>query len=145
MCRCGARGCLDVYIGRRSLLDAAGLPPSTPIDDVVELVLSGRHARVGEVVARAGESLGVALATYANLVAVPTLVLGDNLARLLPVVRDQVTRELGARMLTARFGLPQLEPAASGPHAAMIGGALSVLQELLADPQGRPIGTEDRT
>lgn len=144
-CRCGARGCLDVYVGRRSLLDAAGLPPSTPIDDVVELALSGGHERVGEVVAAAGAALGTALATYANMVAVPALVLGDNLARLLPVVREHVVRELETRMLTARFGLPPHEPAASGPHAAMIGGALSVLQELLSDPQGRLIGTAQGT
>ena len=144
VCRCGARGCLDVYVGRRSLLDAAGLPPSTLIDDVVELALSGRHDRVTEVVVQAGEALGVALAMYTNLVAVPTVVLGDNLARLLPVVQERVRQELGSRLLTARFGLPQLEPAATGLHAAMIGGALSVLQELLADPQGRLMGTEDR-
>jgi predicted NBD/HSP70 family sugar kinase len=144
-CRCGARGCLDVYVGRRSLLDATGLPPSTSIDDVVELTLSGRHEQVSEVVTRAGAALGVALATYANLVAVPVLVLGDNLARLLPIVREHVVGELEARTLTARFGLPRLELAASGPHAAMIGGALSVLQDLLSDPQGRLIGTKKGT
>ena len=50
VCRGGARGRIDVYVGRRSLLDAAGLPSSTPIDDVVELALSDRHKRAGEVV-----------------------------------------------------------------------------------------------
>jgi predicted NBD/HSP70 family sugar kinase len=135
-CRCGARGCLDQYVSRRVILEAAQLPTSMPIEELIQMSLSGRNRKLTRVLQRAGEALGIALAASVNLVAVPTVVFGDNLAVLLPVVHERIEQELKARLLTAPFALPRLEPAYSKPHAAMTGGALSVLQELLADLQG---------
>ncbi|MFC7619233.1 ROK family protein [Microlunatus sp. GCM10028923] len=130
-CWCGRRGCLEQYVSRQAILDRAGLEAGLPVEQMAELAVD--HAPLRRVLRRTGSALGAALATLTNFVEVPTIVLGDNLAVLLPIMEDEITAELTDRIL--RPEVPTVEPARSGPHAAMRGGALSVLRKALDNLQ----------
>lgn len=135
ICRCGARGCLDLYIGRRTILEAAGLPVTMSIEELVALGQDGSSKRLNDTLLGAGTALGIGLATMVNMVGVRTVILGDNLAELLPILRPIIEDQLRTRLLTSDFAMPVVEAAISKRHAAMVGGALSVLQTVLSDLQ----------
>ena len=134
-CACGARGCVDTYVSRKAIIKESGLPPSTKIEDIVRLGTERTNERLDIALDRAADAVGIALATSLNLVSLPTVVFGDNLALLLPLIQYRVENVLRDRLLTAPFQMPRLEPATTGPHAAMRGGALSTLQLALGDLQ----------
>lgn len=143
-CRCGARGCLETYIGAEAILARyAATPGSAPFasDDV--------EVRLAQLVARAVEDredaavaaldvtadyLGVGISNLINLVAPDLVILsgwaGDLLCQaLLP----------GVRLVVRRHALPYLreatriEPGELGPSATALGAATLPVARLLAD------------
>ncbi|WP_426226699.1 ROK family protein [Pseudarthrobacter sp. DSP2-3-2b1] len=133
VCRCGARGCLDTYIGRRYLLAQAGFPPNMSLDTFLAQASAGENARITASLERAGVALGEALADLINFCPVKTIVLADNLAQLFPWIRRPVEDQLKARVSASEWFLPTLEVSRTSRHAAMRGGALTVLQGVIAD------------
>ncbi len=133
-CRCGSRGCLERYAGRHALREAAGVDPDLPTQDLSALAHAG-HRGVAQALERAGHALGVALADAVNLLDIPTVVLGGDLALLLEDLRPTITRELDRRVLAARWSPPTLT-AVGGENLAATGAALLVLQGVLDDPAG---------
>lgn len=110
LCRCGARGCLEVYAGRDALASPEGLR-------------------------RAGKALGTVLSGALNVLDVSTVVLGGTFAEhastLLPAVQEQ----LAARVIWARLEAPDVVVARHGPAAAVLGAARSVVHTVLSEPQ----------
>lgn len=80
VCRCGNRGCLEMYAGSAAILSA--LQPSHP--DVTDLGVLVERAREGDpgcmrVVADAGRAIGSALATLCNIVNPAQVIVGGTL------------------------------------------------------------------
>ena len=130
-CECGSNGCLERFVSRKMMLRDCNLPPSTTIEEVARIAATGTNDRVNSALDLAGDALGIAVATSLNQVSAQTVVFGDNLAVLLPLIRHRIEDGLRARLLTAPLQMPRLEPARTGTHAAMHGGALSTLQQTL--------------
>ncbi|MFD8495044.1 ROK family protein [Amycolatopsis sp. NPDC059657] len=106
-CRCGGRGCLETYAGQEVLL--------------------GKEQR-------AGEALGVALASAVNLFDVDRIVLGGIFAPLFPQLGGPIERVLRDRLSTLRGGVPTLTASGLGARAATLGAAGRVIHRVLAEP-----------
>ncbi|TMR24669.1 ROK family transcriptional regulator [Nonomuraea turkmeniaca] len=127
-CRCGGRGCLEVYAGQDALLG--------PLDSVAALVarLESGDPRALEACERAGHALGVALTSAVHLVDPGRIVLGGIFARLFPWLEGPVADGLGARLGQMRGTPPALVVSGIGADAAVLGAAGLVIQRILADP-----------
>lgn len=132
-CRCGSHGCLEQYAGRAAILRAARLPPSTRPAALAALAGAG-HSGVRTALAEAGRTLGVALSAVVNLLDIPTLLIGGDLAALAEHVRPAAERELARRVLSADWVAPQVIAVTAD---AATGAAYRVLDAVLADPAGR--------
>jgi predicted NBD/HSP70 family sugar kinase len=135
LCPCGATGCLEQYAGRWAIAAAAGLPPRTSAARMAELAAEGRPPVVAAL-RQAGEALGVALAGAVNLVDIPTVVLGADLAILAPFVAPPIARQLRQRVLASRWSPvgQTVVPSAAPPLPALTGAALTVTDLVAADP-----------
>ncbi|MGP3961387.1 ROK family protein [Nonomuraea sp. 3N208] len=127
-CRCGGRGCLEVYAGQDALLG--------PLDSVATLVarLESGDARAQDACRRAGHALGVALTSAVHLLDPGRIVLGGIFARLFPWLEGPVADGMAARLGQMRGAPPHLVVSETGADAAVLGAAGLVIQRILADP-----------
>ncbi len=146
-CRCGARGCLEVYAGQEAILRAAGradggVPAATTLGalggggGLVALVAlaSDGDPRVLAALQRAGRALGVAVASAVNLLDVDAVVFGGIYAPLAPWLLPAVTAEVDVRVLRARWAPVPVRPSTIGADAAVLGAAATVLSAALEHP-----------
>jgi predicted NBD/HSP70 family sugar kinase len=132
-CRCGSTGCLEQYAGRHALLAAAGLPADATSAELVARARAAEPAAVAAV-GTAAWGLGVALAGVLNVLDLPTVVLGGDLAELADLVRPDLEEHLARRVLSARWRRPRIVGADAPPAAGATGAALRALADVLADP-----------
>ncbi|MEW9554671.1 ROK family protein [Nonomuraea sp. NPDC050783] len=127
-CRCGGRGCLEVYAGQDALLG--------PLESVTALVerLEAGEPRALETCERAGHALAVALTSAVHLLDPGRIVLGGVFAPLFPWLEGPVADGLGTRLAQMRGAPPPLVVSGTGPDAAVLGAAGLVIQRILADP-----------
>ncbi|HEX4815069.1 MAG TPA: ROK family transcriptional regulator [Nonomuraea sp.] len=127
-CRCGGRGCLEVYAGQDALLG--------PLESVGALVaaLEAGDPRALESCGRAGHALGVALTSAVHLLDPGRIVLGGVFAALFPWLRGPVGEALESRLGPMRGTPPPLVVSGIGADAAVLGAAGLVIQRVLADP-----------
>ncbi|MDR1187512.1 MAG: ROK family protein [Bifidobacteriaceae bacterium] len=135
VCTCGARGCLEVYAGRRAIARVAGLAgPALPAEVLATLANSPAAARrfADQVVPR----LAAALSSVLNLLDLSQVVLGGDYAVLSPVLAEPLRTALNARVLAARWGGAEVRvrPARELAAPAMTGAAWAVLESVLANP-----------
>lgn len=132
-CPCGSTGCLERYAGRSAVLAAAGLPAGADPGVLLARAADGDAAAVAAL-AGARRGLAVALAGVLNVLDVPTVVLGGFLGGLGEGFRRELEDELAARVLSARWRRPRVEPRAGDAAPAATGAALRALSGVLADP-----------
>jgi len=93
-----------------------------------------RDARTNEALEAVGRSLGIAAASLVNLFDPRAIVLGGYFAPLVEWLVDPMRDELQARSIAARYSHVQVLRSELGWDAALRGGALLSLRELIADP-----------
>jgi predicted NBD/HSP70 family sugar kinase len=138
VCRCGARGCLEAYIGadtvNRRLAEATGQPFDHGLMSrmmAADTVLEGKAA---EVIAQTVGYLGAGIADLINLFSPERIVLGGRAGltlgeRFLPDIRAAAARNaLHQPYSKTRIDLCQL-----GPDAVAMGAATLPIARLLAD------------
>lgn len=132
-CRCGSHGCLEQYLGRYRLLQAAGLPPRATVHDLLGR-LRVRDPLATEAVRQAGHALGSVLSSVVNLLDVPTLVLGGDLAVFGEYMLEPIEQEMRHRLLSDPLATPQvvLAPVTVAPGAT--GAAYVALDRVIRDP-----------
>ncbi|MEU0569452.1 ROK family transcriptional regulator [Nonomuraea sp. NPDC005983] len=131
-CRCGGRGCLEVYAGQDALLGGAA-----SIADLVALLEAGdRTALAG--CAEAGRALGLALTSAVHLLDPGMIVLGGVYAPLFPWLEGDIRATLSARLGQMRRVPPPLAVSETGADAAVLGAAGLVIQQIIADPARAP-------
>jgi predicted NBD/HSP70 family sugar kinase len=137
-CACGARGCLERYAGTQAILAEAGLEPGGGLGPLLgqldEPGQAGERAR--SAVAAAGEALGSALAGAINLLDIPAMVIGGQLAPLTAALAPHILAKLDDRVLSARWTAAEFDirPAQGGRHAALTGGAGQALARVISNP-----------
>ncbi|MEO3886765.1 ROK family transcriptional regulator [Nonomuraea sp. B5E05] len=127
-CRCGGRGCLEVYAGQDTLLGE--------LDSVAALVsrLESGDPRAQETCERAGHALGVALTSAVHLLDPGMIVLGGVFKPLFPWLEGPVADGLEARLAHMRDDPPALVVSQTGPDAAVLGAAGMIIQRIIAEP-----------
>lgn len=138
-CRCGRRGCLEAYAGRRAMVEAAGIATGAEAarsGAAIELYERWRNGDRAAVAAidRAVEALGSAISSTINLMDAQTVILGgfwqqfgnDLTARLTTAVAGQV---LAGRELAMQVVMPPV-----GDRPALRGAAAVGLRRFIDNP-----------
>lgn len=141
-CPCGSYGCLERLVGQEALLRAAGLDveigtrlgsPDGGVSALVQRAEAGDR-RTLAVLADAGTTLGVAVATMVNLFAPNSVVLGGIFAVLHDWMRDPLRAALDRRAFVRRYADVAVVPSALGTVAAVRGAASLALRTVCDDP-----------
>ena len=130
ICRCGNRGCLELYAGGAALLEA--LRQSHPQIETLEQVVTlahENHPACARVLADAGSHIGVAIANLINLFNPRRIVVGGELAgageTLLQPMRVAAERSAVQTAVEA----VEIVPGVLGHRAEVLGGLALVLFE----------------
>jgi predicted NBD/HSP70 family sugar kinase len=128
-CGCGGRGCLERLAGQEALLRLAGWDgrmrcegtrPEWPGAMLAESAREG-HARTLEALSQVGHTLGIAIASLANLLDPEAVLLGGYLAPLAEWLKVPIEGELETRALAGRRMRCRVLPARLGGEAAVRG------------------------
>jgi predicted NBD/HSP70 family sugar kinase len=146
LCRCGAKGCLEAYIGAEGILDrwrrARGgrqLPGDDPITQIQALLASADRSTVAaDVLDETADLIGAGMANLINLFNPERVVLGGWAGlelgdRLLPRIREAA----GQSALAHLYDQASIELSTLGQGAVALGAATQPMAALLAGTAGR--------
>jgi len=140
-CRCGARGCLEAYLGAEAVLERYhATDPSTPIDtgrqesDLAELLaLSRTDPRARDVVSETVQYLGAGLASLINLFNPQRIIIGGWAGTLLCAdFMPEIRAATADHALRQPFAQTSIELCTLGEHALTLGAATLPVEEILA-------------
>lgn len=131
LCRCGGKGCLETFAGKRALLGSSGAGSTS---ELRSLLCEGNQQAAAAVTA-AGEALGIALASTIQLLDPRIVVVGGFLGPLLPWLAPAVTERANEQAAVAGRPISPVIASELGEWAAVRGAATHGLQRLLADPR----------
>ena len=149
LCRCGARGCLEAYLGVRALaehvgaragsgvraiLRCAGLADEAGAKTSGSLGVGAEQERARAVLAEAGAALGRVLSGVINAMDIPHVVLGGAVAELSGALLDPAREEIETRTLQAPWSSPIVEVLPDSASLTVRGAAFRVLDALVDDP-----------
>lgn len=149
LCRCGARGCLEAYLGVRALAEHVGAPAGSGARDILRcagfvddaefetfeyLAEAAVHERARAVLTEAGAALGRVLSGVINAMDIPHVVLGGAVAELSSALLDPAREEIETRTLQAPWSFPIVEVLPDSASLTVRGAAFRVLDSLVDDP-----------
>lgn len=139
ICRCGRRGCLEMYAGRRELVKNAGIAEGVDAENSENLAELIRRWNRGDTRAVAAidtalTALASAAASAINILDVDTVILGGFWASFEKGLADRL-REKILQQVLARFVLDLKVQIHSGDsHPALHGAAFVALKQLIEHP-----------
>ena len=149
LCRCGARGCLEAYLGVRALAEHVGAPAGSGARAILRcaglvdeagvkasgsLGVSAEQERARAVLVEAGAALGRVLSGVINAMDIPHVVLGGAVAELSGALLDPAREEIETRTLQAPWSSPIVEVLPDSVSLTVRGAAFRVLDALVDDP-----------
>ena len=146
-CGCGGRGCLERLAGQDALLRLAGWDsrmrcegtrPEWPGTMLAESARDG-HARTLEALSQVGHTLGIAIASIANLLDPEAVLLGGYFAPLTEWLRVPIEAELETRALAGRRMRCRVLPARLGGEAAVRGAVALSRRAALEEAAALPV------
>lgn len=139
VCRCGRRGCLEVYAGRRSMVEAAGIATGDEAasEAALEELLSRWAAQdpsVVDVVTTGFDAIASALVSTINVADIATVIVGGLWSRLDDEQLVDLCRELQAHMLPRAAVEARVLRARDATRPALLGAAEVGLRRFVDDP-----------
>jgi len=130
ICRCGNRGCLELYAGGAALLDALhqSHPDVETLEQVVQLAHEN-HPACARVLADAGRHIGVAIANLINLFNPRRIIVGGELAGAGETVLAPMRVAAERSAVQAAVEAVEIVPGVLGQRAELLGGLALVLFE----------------
>jgi predicted NBD/HSP70 family sugar kinase len=130
VCRCGNRGCLELYAGGEAILTSVqeSEPDVETVERLVDLALEGDQ-RCKRVIADSGRHIGVAVASLINLLGPDRVVVGGELSRAGDVLLDPLRTAVSRSAVQAANEAVQIVGGELGPDAEVLGGLLLVITE----------------
>jgi predicted NBD/HSP70 family sugar kinase len=130
ICRCGNRGCLELYAGGAALLTALhhSHPDVETLEQVVELAHAG-HPACMRVLADAGRHIGVAIANLINLFNPRRIIVGGELSRGGDMLLDPMRVAAQRSAVQTAVDAVDIVPGVLGQRAEVLGGLALVLFE----------------
>ena len=125
-CRCGGRGCLEMYASARAVAKWGGAHSAKHAAELARQ----REPRSTGAFRKAGESLGIALANVVNILNPEIICIGGGLSAAFDLLEEPLLTELRARafdLATERIGVV---PAALGGDAGLLGATRLALDTL---------------
>jgi predicted NBD/HSP70 family sugar kinase len=134
-CRCGARGCLEAYVGAEAILDRFGrsLPGDDEESALAALIdMAGTSESARQVLAETAQYVGVGISDLINLIGPERIILGGWAGlllgeRMLPAIRDAARRHA----LRHPFARTSIELGRLGPDAVGLGAATLPIERFL--------------
>ncbi|MET7330296.1 ROK family transcriptional regulator [Nonomuraea sp. NPDC005650] len=133
-CPCGSRGCLQTYASLRAVLGDQPPPAGTTPDAAATGRAEAGHPATIAALDAAGTALGIALADMLNILDIDTVLLGGSFSLLASWLTANARAEIDRRVLTAAWAPITLRPALLGPDAAVIGAALTSIDQIRRHP-----------
>ena len=149
LCRCGARGCLEAYLGVRALAEHVGAPAGSGPRGILRRAglvdeagaktsespsEGAEQERARAVLTEAGAALGRVLSGVINAMDIPHVVLGGAVAELSGALLDPAREEIETRTLQAPWSSPIVEVLPDSASLTVRGAAFRVLDALVDDP-----------
>ncbi|MEV4007766.1 ROK family transcriptional regulator [Actinomadura sp. NPDC049753] len=142
-CRCGARGCLESYVGATALLEryrAAGGPAGTDEEAALAGLLADPSEAAAALREDVAEHLGAGIADLVNLFSPEKIIIGGWAGLLIGGrMLDRIVAATAAYALRQPFAQTSIELCHLGPEAVAVGAATLPLAHLL-DGGGDPAG-----
>src|SRR3954468_1732525 len=131
ICRCGNRGCLELYAGGAALLGALrqSHPDVETLERVVELAHEENDPACARVLADAGSHIGVAIANLINLFNPRRIIVGGELAAAGETVLGPMRVAAERSAVQAAVEAVEIVPGVLGHRAEVLGGLALVLFE----------------
>jgi predicted NBD/HSP70 family sugar kinase len=142
VCRCGNRGCLEVYAGAEAVLEPLRRRrgPDLTLREVIALAHAG-DLGCQRVIGDAGRSLGLAIAGTCNLLAPERVVVGGELAAAGELLLGPLRTVVGRSAIASLRDTPVLA-GVLGERAEVLGAVALVLREsrryVAEPPAGQP-------
>lgn len=135
-CGCGGRGCLEAYVSERAIqAQLAEAGRALPDQAAVAQAAASGDAVVCDILATAGEHLGIALGNLINVVNPESIVLGGNLAALGPYLLPSAQRVLSSHALAVLRDSANILVSELGADAVPLGGVAMAMADLLPLPR----------
>jgi len=130
LCRCGNRGCLEVFAAAPALLELLrrSYGDDITVEDVLKLSDEG-DIGCRRVIADAGRHLGVALANLCNLLSPQMVIVGGELALAGDVLLAAIRESLGRRTVSVPGQAPEVTIGVLSERAGVLGALALALQE----------------
>ncbi|GAA4439891.1 ROK family transcriptional regulator [Phytohabitans houttuyneae] len=133
-CPCGARGCLHTYASLEAILGDDPAPAGvTPDAAILTRADAGEPATLAAL-DTASTTLGIALSDVLNILDIDTVLLGGSYALLTSWLTANARAEINQRVLTTDWAPVTVRPAILGPDAAVIGAALTSIDQIRQRP-----------
>ncbi|MCG5219344.1 ROK family transcriptional regulator [Streptosporangium sp. KLBMP 9127] len=133
-CPCGSRGCLQTYASLPAILSDEPAPAgSTPDAAITGRAEAGSPTTIAAL-DTAGTTLGIALADMLNILDIDTVLLGGSFSLLASWLTANARAEIDQRVLSAAWAPITIRPALLGPDAAVIGAALTSIDQIRQHP-----------
>jgi predicted NBD/HSP70 family sugar kinase len=142
VCRCGNRGCLEVYAGADAVLEPLRRRHGARIT-LRQVIALAQEGDLGcqRVIADAGRSLGLAIAGTCNLLAPERVIVGGELAAAGEILLEPL-RTIAQRSAIASLRATPVLQGVLGDRAEMLGAVALVLREsrryVAEPPAGQP-------
>ncbi len=139
LCRCGNRGCLEMFAAAPAIVDLVRRSHGTPItvEDVLRLSDEG-DVGCRRVITDAGRHIGVALANLCNLLSPQVIVVGGELALAGDMFLSAIRESMGRRAVSVPAQAPEVTLSVLSERAGVLGALALALQE--SDGQTRGAG-----
>lgn len=139
LCRCGRRGCVEAYAGRRAIVEAAGIAHGADaasqesIDEFFRRAQAG-DARVLEVMDRAMRAIESMIVSIVNVSDLDVVVLGGAWAQLDDARLRAMERHVQDRILARDVVHVRVSRAGGGARPALLGAAVTGLRRFVDEP-----------
>jgi len=130
VCRCGNRGCLELFAGTPALLELLhrSHDGSMTVREMIELSEAG-DTGCRRVVEDAGRHIGVALANLCNLISPRLIIVGGELAAAGDALLQPMRESMARRAVPAAAQRAEIVPSELGDHASVLGAVALALLE----------------
>lgn len=139
VCRCGRRGCVEAYAGRRSMVEAAGVATGNDAASLEAIDEFTRRVEAGDPVATAvfadaGDAMASMLTSVINLADLDTVIIGGNWSRVPADVLARMAARIQERILARGTLNVRLLRASGISRPALFGAAQTGLRNFIDDP-----------
>jgi predicted NBD/HSP70 family sugar kinase len=145
-CRCGARGCLEAYVGAEAILDRYGQSlPGPDEESALAALIASTSDRAVRTLEETAAYLGAGIAGLVNLFGPERVILGGWAGlllgeRLLPAIREAARQHA----LTHRYAQATIELGQLGPDAVALGAATLPMERFLSGTLSTPAAAPRR-